>query len=129
MAIDGKPLEARHVLVWRALPEHKKLTVTPEQVRAVMEALGDDGFTDPQLRAIGKLIFKYTGACHAVKTVSVGLDGRVGVVGDPDNAAYEWVVVSADSVLNHSNCAYGSPEIALRDGLIAALGLPDPTAH
>jgi hypothetical protein len=125
MAIEGKPLEARHVLVWRALPEHKKLTITPEHVRAVMEAMGDDGFTDEQLNAVEKLRFKYTGACHAVKTV----DGRVGVVGDPENAAYEWFEVSGDRVLNHSDCAYGSPEIALRDGLIAALGLPDPATR
>ncbi|WP_334043645.1 hypothetical protein [Burkholderia ambifaria] len=129
MAIEGKPLEARHVLVWRALPEHKKHMVTPEHVRAVMEALGDDGFMDEQLKAIEKLRFKFTGACHTVKTISVGLDGRVGVVGDPENAAYEWVVVSANSVKEHSDCAYGSPEIALRDGLIAALGLPDRAAR
>jgi len=122
--MEGKPPEGRHFRAWHALPAHTKLTISPEQVREVMAALGDDRFSDAQWRAIEQLRFTYTGACHAVNAVGVFIDDRVGVVGDPDNAAYEWVVVSADRVIQHSDCAYGSPEIALRDGLIAHLGLP-----
>ena len=47
----------------------------------------------------------------------------VRVIGNPDNGSYEWVVEQAGK-LSHSDCGYGDPDVALRDGLIAMHGLP-----
>lgn len=54
--------------------------------------------------------------------------GTVHVVGDPDNAAYEWVIRRNDGSIEHSDDAYGAPEIALRDGLVEALNDNRPRA-
>lgn len=61
--------------------------------------------------------FKYTGASVELHRVMVGMDEDVLAVGDPENAAYEWVIVRGGEVLNHSDVAYGSVGCALRDGL------------
>lgn len=50
--------------------------------------------------------------------ISVDLNASVKVVGQPDWGAYEWVIENADSTLTYSNSGYGSPDYALRDGLI-----------
>ena len=51
--------------------------------------------------------------------------GKLLVVGDPDNGAYEWVHVDDNGQLQrHSDQGYGIAEIALRDGLCALLGPP-----
>lgn len=45
--------------------------------------------------------------------------GFVDVVGDGANGSYEFVIRREDgSIENLSDVGYGSPEIALRDGLI-----------
>lgn len=75
-------------------------------------------------RGLNSIVFKYTGACVEIHRVSVGIHEDVIAVGDPDSAAYEWVVVRGDEVLSHSDVAYGSPAVALRDGLIEYFGLP-----
>lgn len=49
------------------------------------------------------------------------------VVGDPDNGGYEWVIESAGSELEFSDCAYGQSAVALCDGLIAIFGTPTPS--
>jgi hypothetical protein len=69
-----------------------------------------------------KLSFRYTGNKATVHTMPCGMVDSVDVVGDPDNAAYEWVILRNGQPAEHSDCAYGSPEVALRDGLIAYLG-------
>jgi hypothetical protein len=47
-------------------------------------------------------------------------DTMIEVYGDPENAWYEWRVVAAGHVQQDTkNQGYGSPEIALRDALIA----------
>lgn len=52
-------------------------------------------------------------------------DGEVlEVFGDPDSACYEWLLRAGDTVLKHSDCGYGIPGIALRDGLLAYYGQP-----
>lgn len=52
-------------------------------------------------------------------------DGHVlFVVGDPDNGSYEWVIQHG-AELEHSNCGYSIPFVALRDGLIAYWGSPE----
>lgn len=48
----------------------------------------------------------------------------VRVVGNPDNASYEWVIERGGKLF-HSDCGYGDSDIALRDGLIAMHGLPN----
>lgn len=68
--------------------------------------------------------FKYTRNETTVNSIHCGMVDAVEVVGDPDNAAYEWVIMRNGSPAEHSDCAYGSPEVALRDGLIAYLGEP-----
>lgn len=45
------------------------------------------------------------------------------VVGDPDNASYEWVVRRADEI-KHSDVGYGHSSIALRDALVEYYGVP-----
>jgi hypothetical protein len=57
-----------------------------------------------------------------VHDIPVDLTAHVKVVGQPDSGAYEWVIENADSTLTYSNSGYGSPECALRDGLIVFLG-------
>lgn len=46
------------------------------------------------------------------------------VVGDGDNACYEWVIELPNEPLKFSNAGYGVKEVALRDGLIEFFGLP-----
>lgn len=82
--------------------------------------------------------FKYRGSHVAlqytdlVKTLySIPGDGYedfVEVVGDPDNASYEWLIRRGDKVLEHSNCGYGMASIALRDGLVKHFGAPEKPA-
>jgi hypothetical protein len=70
--------------------------------------------------------FTYTDAERSTVWMRIPacVDCEVLVVGEdatPDNgwpgAAYEWVVVSRGKVEKHSDVGYGSPSIALRDGL------------
>lgn len=70
--------------------------------------------------------FRYTENRKTLHSIPVGMTDLVEVVGDPDNAAYEWLVRTPDGVREHSDVAYGSPEVALRDGLIAYCGMPEP---
>lgn len=41
------------------------------------------------------------------------------VVGDPNNASYEWVILSDNCITAHSDSGYGQATVALRDGLVA----------
>ncbi len=72
-----------------------------------------------------KPYFRYTANRQMIHSIPAGMDDHVEVVGDPENGAYEWVIRTADGVREHSDVAYGSPGLALRDGLIAYFGLPD----
>lgn len=47
------------------------------------------------------------------------------IIGDPHNACYEWLLRSESAgVIRHSDCGYGIPGIALRDGLLSYYGPP-----
>jgi hypothetical protein len=70
------------------------------------------------------IAFRYTN-CTAVLHVVPVNDGTVYVIGEPEGASYEWAFATPEGVASHSDVGYGFAEIALRDGLIAALGLPD----
>lgn len=69
-----------------------------------------------------QLRFKYSANRTVVHSLEVEADYAVLVVGDPDNAAYEWVIVKNGEVVEHSDSAYGMWVAALRDGLAAYLG-------
>lgn len=72
--------------------------------------------------------FNFTEARQQVLAISGGgWEPDVWVVGDPDNGAYEWVLVKDGQAERHSDFGYGQSSIALRDGLIAVHGLPDRT--
>lgn len=45
------------------------------------------------------------------------------VVGDPDNASYEWIVRRGEE-LKHSDAGYGQSSVALRDALVEYYGPP-----
>lgn len=65
-----------------------------------------------------KVQFRYTRNEEQIFEIPCGIDDAVIVVGDPDNAAYEWVIHRFGvGVLAHSDDAYGAAEVALRDGL------------
>jgi hypothetical protein len=66
--------------------------------------------------------FKYTGDAKVLMSVDVDMDAELLIVGQPENGAYEWVIVNHGAVERHSDCGYGQKSIALRDGLIAFHG-------
>lgn len=68
---------------------------------------------------------RYTAPRLVIHSIPVGVLDHVDVVGDPEMACYEWVVLRDHQVATHSDAGYGSPEAALRDGLIKYLGLPE----
>lgn len=68
--------------------------------------------------------FKYTGDSKVIMSIDVDMDAELLIVGQPENGAYEWVIVNHGKVESHSDCGYGMHSIALRDGLIAFHGLP-----
>lgn len=68
------------------------------------------------LTALKAARLHYTDPVCLYHSVSVDLAGYCGVFGDGDNGAYEWFVWH-NGVLETSDVAYGTPEIALRDVL------------
>lgn len=96
-----------------------------EVVRAceahAIEALNKPAFRMPH--------FKYTGLARVLTSVDVDMDAEVVIVGQPENGAYEWVIVNHGKVEKHSDCGYGQKSIALRDGLIAFHGNPRDEAQ
>ncbi len=70
--------------------------------------------------------------CHIIHDVSVCMDVRLLVVGDPDNASYEWVVLQRVRDVGYlkdrewqrapngyTDVGYGQSAIALYEGLKA----------
>lgn len=64
------------------------------------------------------------------------LTAEIEVYGDPENACYEWRIIDGGRIVQDTgiegNAAfqgrqYGQAEIALRDALMVASGLPDPS--
>jgi hypothetical protein len=69
------------------------------------------------LSALERVRLRYTNSVAIYHYFALGLEGAdCGVFGDGDNAAYEWFVWR-NGVVETSDVAYGSPEIALRDVL------------
>ena len=70
------------------------------------------------------ICFRYTSNVSTLYDIRCDAHNTVLVLGDPESAAYEWVIMRGGNVATHSDVAYGSAEIALRDGLIELLGPP-----
>lgn len=47
------------------------------------------------------------------------------VIGDPDMAAYEFVIFHGPLIAKHSDAGYGNSLCAMRDALIAHCGMPE----
>jgi hypothetical protein len=73
-------------------------------------------------KALRMPVFHYTSDAEVLLSIDVDLDAEVLVVGQPQNGAYEWIIVNHGEVEKHSDCGYGQRSIALRDGLIAFHG-------
>jgi len=69
-----------------------------------------------------KPTFKYTRNMSQIHCIPCGMGDEVHVVGDPENAAYEWIIYRNGASVEHSDDGFGSPEAALRDGLNTYLG-------
>lgn len=77
------------------------------------------------VRATLRKRLRHTEPVKTLFTVSLDdIEHELYVIGDPGSAAYEWVI-RRDDQWEHSDAGYGTPAIALRDGLIAYYGLPD----
>lgn len=71
------------------------------------------------------LVLHFSSDVKTLLTIPCDSGDSIEVFGDPENASYEWRLVDeAGLVEQHSDCGYGLPAIALRDGLIAFYGLP-----
>lgn len=69
------------------------------------------------LDVLAKVPLRYTEPVDLQYHLSLGGEScHCGVFGDGDNGAYEWFIWQS-GVLETSDCAYGIPEIALRDVL------------
>lgn len=65
---------------------------------------------------------KYTTVKEIVQQLKLEGDDCAYVVGDPDNASYEYVIMRGPDVAEHSDDGYGIPNAALRDALITYYG-------
>lgn len=65
---------------------------------------------------------RYSTIKEIVRRLELEGDDCAYVVGDPENAAYEYVLTSGSEVTEHSNAGYGIPNAALRDALISYYG-------
>lgn len=76
-----------------------------------------------------KLVLHYTDDVRTLLTVECDGGLSVEVFGDGDNGSYEWRLVADNGLVEqHSDCGYGIPALALRDGLIAYYGPPEHNA-
>lgn len=65
---------------------------------------------------------KYTTIKEIVQQLQLEGGDWAYVIGDPDNASYEYVITRGTEVTEHSNSGYGIPNAALRDALITYYG-------
>lgn len=61
--------------------------------------------------------FKFSDVNSIVLRLELEADDFLYVVGDRDNGSYEFVILRGDDVVDFSDCGYGIPNIALREGL------------
>lgn len=77
------------------------------------------------LRAARFMPFHHTRIEAVVMSLPLEHECSAHVIGDPENAAYEFVILAGDQIVECSNDGYGSPLVALRDALIAHCGMPE----
>ncbi|MDY0055119.1 MAG: hypothetical protein RBS46_02370 [Methyloversatilis sp.] len=65
---------------------------------------------------------KYSTIKEILQRLELEGDDCAYVVGDPDNASYEYVIMRGPEVTEHSDAGYGIPNAALRDALISYYG-------
>jgi hypothetical protein len=113
----------------RKLPKRSSLDRSPEGIDSPANSylappISGAAFADKP--AFRMPHFKYTGEAKVVMRVDVDMYAEVVIVGQPENGAYEWLIVNeivgGFTVERHSDCGYGQKSIALRDGLIAYHG-------
>ncbi len=75
-----------------------------------------------EVSASERIGFEFTNmVVRGIERVELGALGAIEVVGDPSNAAYEWVFYVEGRVESHSDAGYGQHFVALMDGLKAVL--------
>ena len=61
--------------------------------------------------------FKYTDNALEVRRLDLEGGDVLVIVGEPDMASYEWVIIKGGEVAKHSDDGYGWELSALRDGI------------
>lgn len=61
--------------------------------------------------------FKYTNNVSEVRRLDLEGGDVLVILGEPDMASYEWVLIKGGEVAKHSDDGYGWELSALRDGL------------
>ena len=73
-----------------------------------------DGVAEMQAQNIR---FKYTNNALEVRRLDLEGGDVLVIVGEPDMASYEWVLIKGGEVAKHSDDGYGWELSALRDGI------------
>ena len=74
----------------------------------------NDGVAEMQAQNIR---FKYTNNALEVRRLDLEGGDVLVIVGEPDMASYEWVLIKGGEVAKHSDDGYGWELSALRDGI------------
>ena len=74
----------------------------------------NDGVSEMQAQNIR---FKYTNNALEVRRLDLEGGDVLVIVGEPDMASYEWVLIKGGEVAKHSDDGYGWELSALRDGI------------
>ena len=74
----------------------------------------NDGVAEMQAQNIR---FKYTNNALEVRRLDLEGGDVLVIVGEPDMASYEWVIIKGGEVAKHSDDGYGWELSALRDGI------------
>ena len=74
----------------------------------------NDGANEMQAQNIR---FKYTNNVEEVRRLDLEDGDVLVIVGEPDMASYEWVLIKGGEVAKHSDDGYGWELSALRDGI------------
>ncbi len=56
--------------------------------------------------------------CTRVICMELDSECSIRVIGDPENAAYEWAVIQYPNIKKYSNVGFGDSTVALMQGLM-----------
>ena len=82
----------------------------------------NDGVAEMQAQNIR---FKYTNNALEVRRLDLEGGDVLVIVGEPDMASYEWVLIKEGDAVANSNGGYGWAAVAMRDGLAFYTGASD----